>query len=77
MNACEIAAYFRKNLRSIVGIHGAMFQKLLAENGEPPLQLAALFEEIGNRYLDLSEEISERYCNGRIHKLKSALKPKS
>jgi len=36
-----------------------MFQKLLFEDGKLPLALADLFEDVGNRYLDFSEKISQ------------------
>jgi len=55
----EISVFFRKDLRRIVSIHTVMFQKLLHEEEGLPLELAALFEDVGNRYLDISERISE------------------
>lgn len=55
----EIATFFRKDLRRVVSTHIVMFQKLLFEDGELPLELAALFEDVGNRYLDIAEQISE------------------
>lgn len=55
----EIATFFQKDLRRIVSIHTVMFQKLLHEEDGLPLELAALFEDVGNRYLDISERISE------------------
>ncbi len=55
----EIAMFFQKDLRRIVSIHTVMFQKLLHEEEGLPLELAALFEDVGNRYLDISERISE------------------
>ncbi len=36
-----------------------MFQKLLFQNEELPLELADLFEDVGNRYLDISDRICE------------------
>lgn len=55
----EIAMFFQKDLRRMVSIHTVMFQKLLLEEEGLPLELAALFEDVGNRYLDISEQISE------------------
>jgi hypothetical protein len=55
----EIAMFFHKDLRRIVSIHTVMFQKLLLEEEGLPLELAALFEDVGNRYLDISKRISE------------------
>jgi len=61
----EIAMHFRKDLRQIVSIHLAMFQKLLFQDEELPLELADLFEDVGNSYLGLSEQISEQYLARR------------
>jgi hypothetical protein len=61
----EIAMHFRKDLRQIVTIHIAMFQKLLFEDEELPLELADLFEDVGNSYLGISEQISEQYIERR------------
>jgi hypothetical protein len=60
MAPAEIEMFFRKTLRQTVSIHSAMFHKLLFQNEELPLELAALFEDVGNRYLDFSDEIGER-----------------
>lgn len=54
----EIADYFNTELRQIVGTHIAMFQKLLFQDEELPPELAELFEDVGNRYLDISERIT-------------------
>lgn len=54
----EITAFLRKDLRRVVNIHTVMFQKLLFQAEELPLELADLFEDAGNRYLDISEQIT-------------------
>lgn len=59
--ADEIADFFRKDLREIVSTHRAMFEKLLFRNEKLPLELADLFEDVGNRYLDISDRISEMH----------------
>ena len=56
----EITMFFQRDLRRIVSIHTVMFQKLLNEDEGLSLELAALFEDVGNRYLDISEQITER-----------------
>jgi len=61
----EITLHFRKDLRQIVTTHLAMFQKLLFQDEELPLELADLFEDVGNSYLGLSEQISEQYLARR------------
>jgi hypothetical protein len=61
----EIAMHFRNDLRQIVTIHIAMFQKLLFEDEELALELADLFEDVGNSYIGISEQISEQYLERR------------
>ena len=62
----EIATFFRKDLRRIVNVHAVMFRKLLAEEEQLPMELAMLFEDAGNRYLDIAEEIMALHngCQG-------------
>jgi hypothetical protein len=57
LGAHEIAVYFRKELRQIVSTHKMMFEKLLFEEEELPPGLSELFEDVGNRYLDISDRI--------------------
>ena len=57
----EISMFFQHDLQRIVSIHTVMFQKLLNEGEGLSLELAALFEDVGNRYLDISEQITERH----------------
>ncbi len=54
--------FFRSYLKEVVTIHHVMFHKLLFQGNGVPLELAELFEDAGNVYLDLSEEISRRYA---------------
>jgi len=55
----EIVMFFQRDLRRIVSAHTEMFHRLLEEEEGPPLELAALFEDVGNRYLDIAERIRE------------------
>jgi hypothetical protein len=57
----QILMFFNKDLRRIVSIHAVMFEKLLEEGGELPLELAELFEDVANTYLCISERISARH----------------
>jgi len=61
----EIATYFRKDLRGVVSTHRAMFEKLLFQNEKLPLELADLFEDVGNTYLDISDRISDLHRPGK------------
>ena len=55
----EDVSYIHRNLREIVNIHEKQFEKLLYKPEEIPLELAELLEQVGNRYLDFSVEISD------------------
>ncbi len=57
LGAREITLYFRKELRQIVSTHKMMFEKLLFQEEELPPGLSELFEDVGNRYLDISDRI--------------------
>jgi hypothetical protein len=56
-----IVDFFRSYLKQVVTIHHAMFEKLLFQSDGVPLELAELFEDAGNVYLDISEQISRRH----------------
>jgi hypothetical protein len=53
--------YLRTHLRQVLTIHQKMFEKLLCETSQLPLELAELLEDAANVYLGISEEISERH----------------
>lgn len=55
-----ILDFFRSYLQQVVTIHHAMFEKLLFQSDDVPVELAELFEDAGNVYLDISEQISRR-----------------
>jgi hypothetical protein len=46
------------DLSRLLAIHREMFNKLVLPNRELSMTVAELFEDIGNRYLDISDEIS-------------------
>lgn len=55
-----ILQFFRSYLQQVVTIHHAMFEKLLFQSEDVAVELAELFEDAGNVYLDISEQISRR-----------------
>lgn len=57
--------YFRSQLQEVVTLHTMMFDKLLFEGQELPLELAELFEDVANTYLTFSEKISNEYLSRR------------
>ena len=55
-----VVDFYRLQLRQVVTIHQAMFQKLLfEEDSAVRLELAELFQDVGKSYLQISERISE------------------
>lgn len=56
--------FYRSHLRDVVTIHRAMFEKLLfEENAAVGLDLAELFQDIGNTYLKIAAQINESQCS--------------
>jgi len=56
-----IVEFLRSYLKQVVTIHHAMFEKLLFAGEGVPLELAELFEDAGNTYIDISEKISQEH----------------
>jgi hypothetical protein len=57
-----VIEFFREYLKQVVTTHRVMFEKLLFESEGVPLELAELFEDAGNTYLDISERISQDFA---------------
>jgi hypothetical protein len=64
-DASAIMCFFRAYLQQVVTLHTAMFQKLLFEGEGLPLELAELFEDVGNTYISVSESISTHHLQRR------------
>jgi hypothetical protein len=57
--------FFRSQLKQVVSIHRAMFEKLLfEEDSDVGPELAELFQDAGKTYLQIAERISSR-CDAR------------
>jgi hypothetical protein len=69
VDASTISEFFREHLKQVVRLHTAMFEKLLFEDKDMPIQLAELFEDAGNTYLDISESISRHLFIRRFLKV--------
>lgn len=67
--------YLRAHLQQVVTLHTAMFEKLLFESPDLPLELAELFEDTANRYLDFAERISRHYRERRLLDVEEQLDP--
>jgi hypothetical protein len=57
----DLTRVLRVQLRQVVAIQHELLRRLLADDGEVPLEFADAFEDAGNRMLDLSEMISRRW----------------
>jgi hypothetical protein len=57
----DLTRVLRAQLRQVVTIQHELLRRLLADDGEVPLDLADAFEDAGNRMLDLSDMISRRW----------------
>jgi hypothetical protein len=73
-----VIEFFRSYLKQVVRVHYAMFEKLLFAEKGVPLELAELFEDAGNTYLNISEQISDAHMQRFMpQRLNSNLKPAS
>jgi hypothetical protein len=61
-----VVEFFRSYLKQVVTIHAAMFEKLLFQGEGIPIELAELFEDAGNTYLDIAERISDEQQRRRL-----------
>lgn len=48
-------------LREVTSINNEAIRRLIECDSTPPLELAAMFEDIANLYLDFSESIRQQY----------------
>jgi hypothetical protein len=53
------------SLGRLLVIHQEMFSELVAPDRQLSMTVAELFEDIGNRYLDIAEEISAAIARRR------------
>lgn len=72
-DASTITEYFQTYLQQVVTLHTAIFRKLLFESEGVPLDLAELFEDAGNTYLDLAEDIVQHHAHRRLLKIEEQL----
>lgn len=61
-----LVEFFRSYLKQVVTIHSAMFDKLLFQGEGIPVELAELFEDAGNTYLDIAERINDEHQRRRL-----------
>ena len=47
-------------LKQVTSIHNETIRRLVNNDSTPPLELAAMFEDIANLYLDISDEIRKQ-----------------
>ena len=58
-------ARLRASLMESITLHTAIFEKLLFQRDDLPLDLAELLEDVGSRYLTFSESISRLHLARR------------
>ncbi len=73
IDAATIMDFFRAYLQQVVTLHTATFQKLLFEGEGVSLELAELFEDVGNTYISISESISTHHLQRRASQIKEKL----
>jgi len=56
---------YHEYLKQVTAIHNETIQRLINNDSTPPLELAEMFEDIANLYVDISEEIRTRCIGGR------------
>jgi hypothetical protein len=62
-SSSEIVQFVRTYLREVVMVQHELLRRLLDDKNDVPLNLAEVFEDAGNRLLDLAEMISERHLS--------------
>ena len=72
-DAGVIMDYFQSYLQQVVTLHSATFQKLLFEADGVPLEMAELFEDVGNTYIGISESISRLHLQRRHSQIEEQL----
>ncbi len=50
-------ADYRQHLKQVMTIHTETVRRLVNNDSTPPLEMAAVLEDIANLYLDMSDEI--------------------
>lgn len=60
-------------IRRVTAIHYETIKRILSYDELHPLELAEFFEDVGNRFIDFSEEMSATYLTAQKSKLKEDL----
>jgi hypothetical protein len=50
---------YREHLQQVMAIQSETVRRLIADDSTPPLEMAAVLEDMANAYLDLSDEIRD------------------
>ena len=64
---------YHDHLKQVTAIHHETIRRLVNNDNTPPLELAAMFEDVANLYLDISEKIREHHFEA----LQAAVPPSS
>ncbi len=65
MSTQPITIDYRDFLKRVTAIHNEMVQRLADCEQTSPLELASLFEDAANRYMDIAEDIQASLSPGR------------
>jgi len=50
---------YRQHLNEVMTIQGETVRRLVADDSTPPLEMAAVLEDIANLFLDISDDIRD------------------
>jgi hypothetical protein len=59
MAQSNTAPEYREHLQQVMAIQTETIRRLIADASTPPLEMAAVLEDMANAYLDLSDEIRD------------------
>lgn len=65
MTQSNNAPDYRQHLQQVMAIQSETVRRLIADDSTPPLEMAAVLEDMANAYLDLSDEIRD-FALGRL-----------
>lgn len=59
MNEPKNMQDYRKHLREVTAIQAETIRRLVEDDATPPLEVAAVLEDVANMFLDVSDDIRE------------------
>lgn len=65
MTQSNNAPDYRLHLQQVMAIQTETLRRLISDDSTPPLEMAAVLEDMANAYLDISDEIRD-FALGRL-----------